>query len=363
MAKSRRSPFDADDLVQRYVGGETMASLSKRFRTDRTTIHVVLSEHGVQPRDPVEARLSARRRIVDGDDLAARYVVGESVHALSKRFGVDQYVVRRVLREHDVPLRDRADAFSLVVHALDEDAIAARYMAGESVKELLRAFRTSDGRVQRILRERNIPVRGMTEANRLMAARLTDADHHARSARHATAWEVPVRLDPFTPRYPDGLRQSAITRQTTLAMQQPDELKVRALLPPGWADCEQFAVDWYNLDFTHGSVAVEVHSSPAHPFRIAANMRRTVDLAEHGWHVAYVWLTRRHPLTAVGVAEYVTHVERLDRDPSPRRQYVVVGGGGELVSAGHTDTEHRTLMPAPVYAQRLADGKDSRIAG
>ena len=166
-----------------------------------------------------------------------------------------------------------------------------------------------------------------------------------------------MRIAPFAPSQPERVRAAAITRQANLSMQRPDELPVIALLPEGWADDLQVAADFYNIDITHGRVAVEVHAGALHPFTSRPALRRTVDLAEFGWHTAYIWISKRRPLTAAGIAELVANAERLDGNPAAGRKYVVVGGSGELVSAGHLYPEQRAVIPTAVYAQRPPTGR------
>ncbi len=80
-----------------------------------------------------------------------------------------------------------------------------------------------------------------------------------------------------------------MTRQLTLSMQQDVERLLHRLLPNSFADSQQLAVDRYHIDFTHRSVAVEVHSASWYPFVSSQLASRAVDLAERGWNLIYVW--------------------------------------------------------------------------
>lgn len=355
--------LDADDLVRRYLSGESAASLQKRFRTHRSTINKILGEHGIQPRGRAEAARLATAKNIDSSDLIDRYQSGESVNALRKHFKVDAYVIRRVLAENEISIRGHADAIALDAREVDEDAIAIRYAAGESARGLLREFRICDDRLYGILAERGIPARGNAEANKLLASRLTHGQRASRAAHWREAWGRPICVPPFTPQHPARVRAAAATRESRLSMQRPDEIPVISLLPEGWVDGLQVAADFYNIDITHGRVAVEVHAGALHPFRARPALRRMIDLADLGWHVVYTWICKQRPLTPAGVTELVAHAERLDGDPSPQRQYVVVGGSGELVSAGRLEPEHRTVVPTPVDAQQPAERENARVAG
>lgn len=290
--------------------------------------------------------MPARRDDLDGNDLIERYTAGESLHALSKRFGVDRTVVRRALREHSIQPRGKAETIPLTYPvAVDLTDLARRYLAGESVKGLSRSLGLTERRAAGLLRSEGVQLRGQAEANALMAAELTIDQHRARTQRWASEWTRPLVLGPAAGR---GSPAAATTREATRSKQAGDEVAVRAMLPSGWVTGEQVAVDSYNLDLAHGSVAVEIHSSAGYPLRQPLIAGRAVHLADRGWHVAYLWLCHTSPLSGRGVAELVAHVERMDRDPSPQRQYVVVRGGGEVVSAGHLDPQQRAIVPAPV---------------
>ena len=352
-----RSNFDADDLIQRYIAGESLNSLCKLYRTDRTTIHEVLDEHGMKPRGRREATGLATLADLDSADLIHRYMEGESLHTLSSTFGVDRYVIRRVLREGGANARTAAESRRLTrtVH-LDETAVVRRYMAGESAKTLATAYGCGDRAIYRVLRENGVTPRTITEAANLVLDQLTLAQRQARATKHVIVWEG--RSYPSIPATnPEWLRKNALTRQRTLSQQRPEELRVLAALPEGWVDGQQVAVDRYNIDFTHGPVAVEVHSSGLHAVRSEKAVSRAVELAHLGWHTIYFWPNSGYirRFTDRGIGELVAHAERLNCDPAVARQYLVVRGGGEVVTAGHFDLDQRALIPAAVDRQELAD--------
>jgi very-short-patch-repair endonuclease len=290
--------------------------------------------------------MPGRRNDINADDIVSRYLAGESLHSLSKRYGVDRDVPRRVLREHNIGPRNQAEAALLLrSQVADPVGLVDNYLAGESAKALGRRLGLAERVVTRTLCQQGVALRANTEANRLRSERMTEAEHRARTAMWADGWNTPISVPSFVPKNIVGLRRAALTRQITLSKQLPDELRVRALLPPAWG-VEQLPVDRYNLDFAHGTVAVEVHSAAYHPFWFKQHASRAVDLAERGWHLAYLWLTKGHALSERGVAELVAHAERLDRDPAPERQYIVIRGCGEVISTGRLDPVERTIVPA-----------------
>ena len=107
----------------------------------------------------------------------------------------------------------------------------------------------------------------------------------------------------------------------------------------------QVAVDSYNLDFTVGPIAVEVHRSSNYPFASARLCHRTEYLLRLGWDVLYLWLTEARPITDGGVDQVVAYAQRSQRHPSAIRECWVVRGGGEYVTTARCDDDQFRIDP------------------
>jgi hypothetical protein len=259
--------LDTDDLISRYQNGVSARSLSQQLGVDSYVIRRILREAGITPRGLAE---SIRRKIPD-TEVVRLYQAGESLHALGKQFGVDRYVIRRILRQAGIERRDMAAATRLTrTVAYDDAEVVRRYLAGESARALGIAYGVHERAIYRTLREQGIRSRTITEANNLVLDLLSLEQRRERASRHAVVWEgrsYPV----IRTAHPEWLHKRALTRELTRSHQRPDELHVLAALPADWVDGQQVAVDRYNIDITHGSVAVEVHSMALHPlFRLAS---------------------------------------------------------------------------------------------
>jgi very-short-patch-repair endonuclease len=287
------------------------------------------------------------------------------MHTLGKSFGVDRYVVRRVLAEHNVVPRNQERAVAMLTRVhFDEDAAVERYLAGESLNTLSAAYGVHDRAVARAVTKRGGKLRTIGEANNLFHDQITLEQRRERATRHAVTWEGRAYPRLWTAS-PEGGRRRALALQSSRAHQKPDEVEILGMLPRGWVNGQQVAIDRYNIDFARGTVAVEIYSMGLHPFRSEQAVCRAIDLAERGWHVVYFWLSKSvgsRRVSAEGIAELVTRAEFLDRDPSERRQYLVIRGRGEIVTAGRFDTEQRTLVPAAIDAPETADRHNARIA-
>jgi very-short-patch-repair endonuclease len=231
----------------------------------------------------------------------------------------------------------------------DVDDVVTRYQRGESLRGIARIYGVSDSIISGILSDRSIVKRSNAEANALITQNLTEAERRARRSKFTRKWENIVISECLPKPGSRNLVGAAQTRQITRSMQQPYERDVLAMFTGFLKLKEQVAVDRYNVDFACGSVAVEVHQAGVHPFWSEKTCSRVIDVAERGYHVVYLWTRAdRYPLTGVGIEQVAAHVKRLHADPAVTRQYLVVSGSGELVSAGQLDTIQRVFIPATV---------------
>lgn len=96
----RLSPAQRAELVERYLAGETMASLSAAFDVGRETVGRILGEVGVEPRYRVRDRL-------DLDEIRRRYESSESLATIGVALGVDAETIRQTMIGAGIPRRPR----------------------------------------------------------------------------------------------------------------------------------------------------------------------------------------------------------------------------------------------------------------
>ncbi|MFF4900444.1 hypothetical protein [Streptomyces sp. NPDC001068] len=238
--------------------------------------------------------------------------------------------------------------------AIDDAEIIRRYQAGESELALSRALSVSRPTIRRRLVEAGVTIRTGSEANRLRMQRLTFEERAALAApangtrRMDGGWLSRPYTEPHDPvaiaRAPKIARRREVTKSATWSM---EDRVIDALATRGFEVRTQVAVHGYNLDAAVGHIAVEVHTGAYHPGRHPRLVRRTVKLAEAGWCVLYVWITRAHPFTAGGADELVTHLNALQGLPPGIREERVVRGSGQLAAVLCVDFDQRALVPAP----------------
>lgn len=361
--------IDLDDLVQRYMAGETHKALAARYGVSVTTIYWKLRDNAVPLRGPqrrvlpqsaiiayengvplaqIQADLGINRHAlmhalrkasvpvrkkgdwtIDTERIIGRYQAGESVTRIANTLGISNSAVVDRLKAHGISTRTHH-----IAHTLDWDAICVDYMAGQSEKALSDAHGVSRTVIRRILTERNIPIRDSLAANRLMAsARTPEQRRQYASGAHAAArgkrhsWERRCAIARTREAHPTNVSPA----ETLLALWLRDR---------GVETIAQKAIGPYNADLTVGSVAVEVlgggfHNSGSHAARAAD---RTRYLLNDGWNLIFVCVApkvgpwgKSHPLTE-GAADYiVTFVELASSNPAMRGEYRVIWGTSEEV--------------------------------
>ncbi len=225
--------------------------------------------------------------------------------------------------------------------SVDLDDLRQRHERGESVLSMSRALGIDRGMVTRRLVKMGLEVRSGSEANRLRMAQLSPDERRALAAPANQARRGKVFREA-----PADRRRALGTADSRSRLVGKGESELADLLVSRGLTVErQVPVYGYNLDITLGRVAVEVWWGEGYPVRHGHQARRAVDLADLGWHVAWVWLSRKLP-TGDCVDQLVTFLDIASRSPETvRPQYRVIRGDGELVAGGQLDTDHLALVP------------------
>lgn len=268
----------ADDL---YLAGKTQEEIAAFFGVTAHTVKRFLVAKGVVLRTKQQALIAGgqRRRCLLPLEVVNAYREGESVDALARRLGVTEKVVHRFLLENGVDIRDRSEATRTRISKLT-------YQERLKLSEAARSKAISSG---------------------VMWTK--EALERARCNRAQTAYQ----------------RKCLATSS--------DNIFAGMLHNRGLEFDTQVPVRGYNLDLARAPVAVEIHLSANNPSSIRRLRQRSKDLLDWGWHVLYVWVTRQFFLTEGAVDQVVAFLEELERDQPTQRQYRVIRGSGELVTA------------------------------
>src|SRR5262245_23355941 len=141
-------PTNLNDFIKRYLAGETAQKLSRELSVKGDTFVRWLRDGGIQPRTRAEAQEQRRadtetRLGVSAADLTARYLAGESEKQLADAAGTSRAVIRRRLKDAGVVLRSQSEAESLKWRQRIDPA--ARLRQVEAAQAARRGMTDSDG--------------------------------------------------------------------------------------------------------------------------------------------------------------------------------------------------------------------------
>lgn len=290
--------------------------------------------------------------LADIDNAVHDYRGGESVEVVSARYHIGSKNFRDELSARGF-LRTIAERYAIISQknsriawsklALPVEEIARRYIAGESEASLARYFRVERNAIRARLLEQGVGIRGRLEANRLMMSRRSREEHarNARAAHEATRGRKPSF---------EVLCKTALTRERRQSVQQSsDEHRmIEWLRNRGLIVIPQKAIGPYNADLAIGAVAVEIlggnwHASGAHRDRAPSRYGYILD---RGWNLMLIWVNKLHaPLGIAAADEVMRFVEETERDPTTRGQHRVIWGTGKNASSGSLDLNKLTLVP------------------
>jgi very-short-patch-repair endonuclease len=105
----------------------------------------------------------------------------------------------------------------------------------------------------------------------------------------------------------------------------------------------EVAVGIYNLDFTLGSVGVEILGGEWHAYKGERHPRRVKYILGEGWALVYVWATSNYPLTRAAAEYCVAFAQEVSRNPALRGEYRVIRGDAHLIASGRDELDEFTL--------------------
>lgn len=290
------------------------------------------------------------------EQAVSAYLAGDGATAAGARYGVSQSRLRRVLQERN-QWRDKAADYALRaqklsrdIRSLPDEEIAARFLAGESVNALAEAYSVARNVIDRRLRSQGVDPRGQDEANRLSMSRRSPEEN----ARNTAAAHDAVR---GVKRTEKELILRAQVREASVEW-QADHVSAYELQFARWMRTRgipltpQKAIGPYNVDFTCGRVAIEIHGGAWHGYgehRERAPERFRYILTA-GWNIAIVWAgARRVPLTAAS-ADVVGEFIWATQQDALHGRHLVVWGDGEVVPSEGFGLEDLAAIPTRLAA-------------
>lgn len=261
----------------------------------------------------------------DFDNLIARYIAGESVRELAGEAGINPKTIYKEIKRRDV-LRPTRIEIPNLPHIIE------RYLAGESEQSLAKELGVSRSVLSRRLAEHGIQRRDISDS---MYIRWANATPEQKSRMLDNAHEASRGSS-----VPDERKERvAKTRERISYFISPIEnIMADWLREFGMSITQQKAIGAYNVDIAVNEppIAIEIfgggwHSSGEHAARFVERFKYILN---QGWHVVIVWLDARHYPLDIRAANYiVTFIEELRLNPPTISQYRVIRGDGKTVSA------------------------------
>lgn len=299
------------------------------------------------------------------DEAVRDYVAGESCQVVATRHRVGQERVRAELQNRGL-WRTGAESRALAAakvgaailskSALPGDEIAVRYVAGESVNALADAYGVSRRAIDYRLQAAGVTKRDITAANRLMMARRTPEEN----AANVQAAHDAVR---GTPKTIEHKSKSATTRERLRTHTSKHELELtEALRARGLDVVPQKAVGPYNVDIATGTVAVEVfgggwHGYGTHRRRAPERLRYILD---QGWNLVVVWTSEKRYPIGPGASDYIVAFAKLTgENPTMRGEYRMIWGDGQDATSPGLQVDDLSVKPSRSGRHRTRPGDDS----
>ena len=115
--RSNQVFLPAGDIAREYLSGVSAKQLAKKYKVDQSTIYTRLKRQGVERRAKEESIKLWRVHSLPEEQICGEYS-SNSLSALGKKYSVSSSVIKRILREHGVPIHP----FSFRVTNLPENS-------------------------------------------------------------------------------------------------------------------------------------------------------------------------------------------------------------------------------------------------
>jgi uncharacterized protein (DUF433 family) len=318
---AKRNDIDPNDIIDSYRSGSSINAIQKAYRIHPRRIRSILANAGITTLTQHEAASMPRRNDIDTTLVVSAYEAGQSLRKLATTYHTDTDVIKRILTGAGINTRGMKEAKAAQFHLrgehgsrwikIDIDTLTSEYLSGASASDLASEYGVSKDTIERRLRPLGIMRTPGRSTNREKIAKTRQQDI--------------VGIG----RFEDEIFESLSAR--------------------GYNPVRQHAVGSRNIDVSIHPIAVEIWFSSLRPDNDAYCRERIVDLADAGWNVAYVFISRHtHTLNERVMDQLISWHEVFKTNPTSRREYRVIRGTGELLAAGRVYPEYRPIVPTPI---------------
>jgi len=274
------------------------------------------------------------------DDIIQRYLSGETPSKIAERYGISKDVIARILKENATQMRPSAWSPKVFLPGL---AVAEMYVTGKSVNAISKHYGCTRSTVVRVLKEAGIRLRGRSEAETVKWAQMKSASRR----RQTEAAQEAVRGRKRSFETLCKTAKTRETRQTHKSV--TEDILASMLQRMGFAPVIQKAIGPYNCDLAVHPVAMEIFGGGWHwhGLHLRRSEKRFRYILDRGWNILAVVISPpRWPLNSE-VADYIgAYLEALSSHPPEICEYRMIRGAGELLASGRADDDHIAIIPA-----------------
>jgi len=271
----------------------------------------------------------------DIDSIVNMYESGLSSIEISKKLGVCKATILKRLNSAGVVMRSNkinipiSDIKRMYIDDLiSENAIAAKFGVSRNV-------------IRRLLNENGIHVRNQSESESVKWSKM-DAKQRAKQVE--SAHKAMLAKPPEFHR--DSAIKQAISKEASLAKACDNEIAfINGFKKLGYTVTPQKAFGPYNIDIAINGTAVEIHGNGCHPHTHTYYRKRVMDLLKGGWSVIYI-KTVGKVHADIATQKVSRMIDLIESDKSGVCHYGMIRGSGELMASGCLDGDNLATVKA-----------------
>lgn len=173
---SRLQPF-ISDIITAYKAGESIQTLSQKYNVQPYRIKIILTTNNIHVYSQTEASLLQLASQINFNTITTLYNKGESILTLSKKYKRSENTIKKILQSTNTPIRNQTAArntdkykknFSNSRIKIKDPQIIQEiidlYNSGMNSFDICSKYDVSPGAIRLLLQRNGIPIRGQSAA-------------------------------------------------------------------------------------------------------------------------------------------------------------------------------------------------------
>lgn len=144
-------------ITRMYLDNIPIVEIAEKFKIHRSTVIEYLRNNNIEIiKNPTSAKTNSIKK--NSEEMIKLYEKGLSSIKIAEKFGFSVESVLKVLKKNNITIRD--GLFKTKLSKQEQDKVAKLYISGKSSTELSRELEINRSTIKKILKKRNIKVRG-----------------------------------------------------------------------------------------------------------------------------------------------------------------------------------------------------------